>query len=296
VSQVLAWHRREALDAAAMSQWGTAVWHFNRLLEKQPNQHLYWVARAYAFIGLDQPEKAVADYTQGLALRPDDGWALAGRGLLRAGLGRWAEADRDLARAVDRGVPDVQVWYGHLLLRLRQAGHVGYRRAARRLAPELRHIDDHRLFNYVAWCFALAPDALTDYRPVLEMARQAVDEDSDKRGARNTLGAVLYRAGQYREALQQLNRALQEHGRGGTVNDWVFLAMVHHRLGQAGEARKWLGKAKEEIDRTEKQRPAKDRQSMSRQEMVAYLFSWAPMTELRLLYREAEALISKPKP
>jgi tetratricopeptide (TPR) repeat protein len=56
-------------------------------------------------------------------------------------------------------------------------------------------------------------------------------------------GAVLYRAGEYRAAVAELNRAVALWGNGGRNFDWLFLAMAHQRLGETKEARKWLDKA-----------------------------------------------------
>jgi tetratricopeptide (TPR) repeat protein len=58
-----------------------------------------------------------------------------------------------------------------------------------------------------------------------------------------TLGAALYRVGRYEEALEALRRAAAlnaaTHGE-PTPPDVAFLAMTHHRLGHAPEARAGL--------------------------------------------------------
>ncbi len=56
------------------------------------------------------------------------------------------------------------------------------------------------------------------------------------------LAAVLYRAGRYHSALARFNERLERLGSHGESSDWVFLAMIHHRLGHPAEARQWLGK------------------------------------------------------
>src|SRR5262249_6069539 len=61
-----------------------------------------------------------------------------------------------------------------------------------------------------------------------------------RRAYLNTQGAVLYRAGQHREAVKCLEEAIRAHGKGGDFHDWVFLAMAHGRLREHTEARRWL--------------------------------------------------------
>jgi hypothetical protein len=64
----------------------------------------------------------------------------------------------------------------------------------------------------------------------------------------NTLGVSLYRSGQYAESVSVLERSLAaRNGKSGAI-DLFFLAMAHHRLGHAAQARdcfdravRWLG-------------------------------------------------------
>ncbi|MHB9077773.1 MAG: tetratricopeptide repeat protein [Pirellulaceae bacterium] len=65
----------------------------------------------------------------------------------------------------------------------------------------------------------------------------------------NTLGAVLYRAGRFDEALVHLSEAdalaqnpSKAHGM-SPAHTWFFLAMTRQRLGHAEEAKQWLDKA-----------------------------------------------------
>ena len=87
-----------------------------------------------------------------------------------------------------------------------------------------------------------------------------------------TLGAALYRAGRFEEAIRRLDESIQARGDGGDPKGFAFLAMAHHRLGHRDEAKRWLDK------------------------LVAYRpkegadFSWDDV-EIRILRREAESMI-----
>jgi len=65
-----------------------------------------------------------------------------------------------------------------------------------------------------------------------------------------------------------LSKSIELRGGDGVPEDWVFLAMSHQRLGHPDEARQWLDKAKH----------------------------WISGLELKLLYMEAESLLSARSP
>jgi tetratricopeptide (TPR) repeat protein len=60
---------------------------------------------------------------------------------------------------------------------------------------------------------------------------------------RNTLGAVLYRLGEYDKARTVLERSLVRSRREGAAFDLFFLAMCHQRLGDATTARAYYDRA-----------------------------------------------------
>ena len=56
----------------------------------------------------------------------------------------------------------------------------------------------------------------------------------------NTLGAALYRAGRFEESIRRLEESIAGRNGESQPQDWVFLALAHHRLGHGAEARRWL--------------------------------------------------------
>jgi tetratricopeptide (TPR) repeat protein len=87
----------------------------------------------------------------------------------------------------------------------------------------------------------------------------------------NTLGAALYRAGRYDEAIRRLEEGIQAAGVERS-SDRAFLAMAHHHLGHHDEARRWLNRLREN------------------QPGMELRGSWYEL-EVRLLRSEAEAVI-----
>jgi hypothetical protein len=70
---------------------------------------------------------------------------------------------------------------------------------------------------------------------------------------------------------------------GRAVLNWLWLALAHQRLGDAEEARLWLGRAQEWLDPYSDGMPAR-----ADAELGLHLHNWL---EAHVLRREAEALI-----
>ena len=120
-----------------------------------------------------------------------------------------------------------------------------------------------------------------DYRRPVQLAESSVASRTESNRL-NTLGAILYRGGEFSAAVEQLERSVAIHGAGGTAYDAVFLAMAHHRLGHPAKAREWLRRtgmpASAGMHKPDESGPS----------------SWIPRLELELLRREANALLDPP--
>ena len=66
----------------------------------------YRDSRAWVYLRLDKPQKALADFDRAIALRPNDAWSIYGRGLAHLRLGQAALGQADLAEA-RQAEPDV---------------------------------------------------------------------------------------------------------------------------------------------------------------------------------------------
>jgi tetratricopeptide (TPR) repeat protein len=98
--------------------------------------------------------------------------------------------------------------------------------------------------NNLAWFLASSPDSSKSQNAVraVELARKVVTAAPQQGNFRNTLGAALYRAGAFREAIAVLEEAMELKG-GGDCCDWFFLCMAHRGLGNLDQAREWFQKA-----------------------------------------------------
>jgi tetratricopeptide (TPR) repeat protein len=128
--------------------------------------------------------------------------------------------------------------------------------------------------NQVAWACVLGPEGTADPEVPVRLAEAAVRDapEFSKANNMNTLGATLYRAGQYDLAIQRLEEGIRLRDGVSVPEDGAFLAMAHHRLGHRDEARRWL-------DRLRNRQPSADPAQF-----------WNEL-EIRLLRSEAEAVI-----
>jgi WD40 repeat protein len=186
--------------------------------------------------------------------------------------GVWNQGVADYFTAAAQDKPnDLAAWSRAALVSLAAGDRAGCRRLGTAIRDTFVHSRDANEVNNAAWACALGPDALADYEPLLQALEKAI---GPKPGADqlNTLGALLYRAGRYADAVKRLEEGIARRDKVGTVHDWLFLALAHHRLGHADEARRWLDKAVRALD--------KDTGD-----------SWEQRLELRLLRQEAEAAV-----
>ncbi len=106
--------------------------------------------------------------------------------------------------------------------------------------------------NSIAWCSALAPGAGVDRETAVRLAEVAVKALSAdgspaqaKAMALKTLGAALYRAGRFEDAIRRLDDGIRLRGGVSIPQEWAFLAMAHHRLGHREDACRWLDRIRD---------------------------------------------------
>jgi WD40 repeat protein/tetratricopeptide (TPR) repeat protein len=186
------------------------------------------------------PDRAVATLDEVVRLMPDEGWLREHLARVLLGSGDRAGWRRSTAAALDRLGGTTNPWTA----------------------------------NSVAWACALGPEATADPGVPVRLAEFGVRgiHARQKPNYLNTLGAALYRAGRYAEAIGRLEEGIRLRGGKSLPADWAFLAMAHHRLGYRDEARRWL-------DRLREHQPS----------MAPDQF-WDEL-EVRLLRSEAEAVI-----
>ncbi len=82
-----------------------------------------------------------------------------------------------------------------------------HRSDSARLLHQLSQTEKPDEANWAAWACVLAPDTIADWPTAIALANKAVQSDPKSAMYLNTLGAVLYRAGRFDEALARLSEA-----------------------------------------------------------------------------------------
>jgi Flp pilus assembly protein TadD len=240
------WDRVEARACAAAENWRGAIMHLDRLLAAEADADLH-AQRGQAYAEMGRWDRAAADYAQASQLRPEE---------------------MDLATR-------------HALLCLGARDQDGYRKACAALLKRFGSTRDPNTANSLAWICVFSPEeavSKADLSVPVGLARQAVASNRKSHPHLNTLGSILFRAGQFNEAIGTIQEAVRVQGQGGTAWDHLILAMAEHHLGRPKEARQWLEKAVRWMDPVTKGR------------------GWVERLELQILRREAEALINGPPP
>ena len=312
-------------ESEATGEWFAARWHLDRLLAVTPDDRALLIRRGLASANLRDWEKAAADYEKALGPQPDADLlkslarAQIERGdfaraidratqalransedrdlyMLRAeayaATQRWDEAAADLDKA-NALPPKAPAGYTRLgTVRLKQNRPADYAAIARKMVELFGQ--NERFAGTAAWACVLRPGSVPDPAKIVQLAALGVADNPRSFYRLNTLGAALYRAGDFpaaiekladsRAAYMQAASAAQLRGdadasfmplQDGRAADWLFLAMAHNRLGHGPEAREWLTKSRDAV-------AAKNIRDPRR--------TWHHL-ELELLLEEATALI-----
>jgi Flp pilus assembly protein TadD len=289
---LLNWYRHGVSLLLARGQWPAASRYLDWLAAAGVDDWQLHADRAEVLGKLGKPAEQDAALSRAVERDPD-GALLVARAEKYAGEGQWSQAAALFARAAARGHLDLgdECHYGLACLK---SGDVGaYRRVCTRLLQDLRAggpTADARLAasfgpldDLVRLC-VLRPDAVGDWQPLDQLAKhvlaavETTEAPADPRLQENfrqawlgARGAVLCRAGHFRDAIDLLRDSIGAAGKGGKFSAWVFLGLAHQGLGQTAEARRWIEKA------------------LAAQPETGAPFSWGAL-EVELLRPEAAAL------
>lgn len=265
-SDVLAWRRQMAEMGARHEQWRTAIWHLDKLLIAAPN----------------------------------DAEALTLRGTAHAELAQWPEAKEDFEAALrlDRG--GVQRWENVAQVCLAMEDFTAYRNSCAEALEQIGHeADPNTVLRLIELC-TLAPQAVADYGLVPPLIQDAIKDRPLNPLYLGLHGALLYRAGLYREALNAMEKARLLESRvafnpSGSYltpprkDGWedafstIFLALADQRAGTNEQAQAAWQDATQRIETWRTKKPSENGPD------------WAARTRLVLLQREVEAVFTDPK-
>jgi eukaryotic-like serine/threonine-protein kinase len=195
--------------------------------------------------------------------------------------GQWDQAAIAFGKFVEKEPDNLELRYAHIRSLVEAGDRSGVRLACEDLVKTFGARTNHMQHGGVAWSCVLTPDAVTDREIPVRLAEAAVsaypEKGRERSDALRILGAALYRASRFEEALHRLNESIQALDGEGVPKGFAFLAMTHHRLGHRDEAQQWLDKL------------------VASWPKEGFEFSWNDV-EIRILRREAESLILRGRP
>jgi WD40 repeat protein/serine/threonine protein kinase/tetratricopeptide (TPR) repeat protein len=192
----------------ARKQWDAAEAAFSEVVRARPYNASSWLARGQFYLNRGQQEKAGADFTAALQRNPEN-----------AGIHYLVAVSKLLA--------------GDL---------VGYRGECAAMMKHFETSDQSFAANRVAYACIYAPDAVVDMSSLIRIAEKSL---MGQAGSERIVGAVLYRAGRCNEALKHFGQSHKTFK--PRAWDWLFLAMIHGRLGHPDQARRMLSLANQWI-------------------------------------------------
>jgi hypothetical protein len=148
------------------------------------------------------------------------------------------------------------------------------------MVKRFKPIDDSTAAVRVAYACSLAPAAVTDLQALIQVSERSTRWVSSNE---RVVAAVLFRAGRLEEALKRFDMAHKVFQ--PRAWDWLFLAMIHGRLGHRDEARRMLAQADQWIANANLSKPGTDGGSQ-----IGWIDEYEKPT-IVLLRREAEFVI-----
>ena len=166
----------------------------------------------------------------------------------RARAGRWQDAARLYDQAIARGTIPYEVWTHAAIAHLEIDDEDGFRRVCETMRG--RHptaIPEVHLRMTLAGIGTLGTGGVGDDAKAVTWAERAVaalppTRTENKHAFLNTLGAVLYRSGRYREAIERIREGIAIGGGRRIPKDVIFLAMAFHNSGDKARARAMLAR------------------------------------------------------
>jgi serine/threonine protein kinase/tetratricopeptide (TPR) repeat protein len=158
-----------------------------------------------------------------------------------ASYGFWNDAARTYQDLMRSEPNEHRHWWRFAIVSLARDDHKSYRRTCEDMLKRFGDTSEKSVAAYVAWTCSFQSAALSDPKAALILV-----EKQDSRGflAQAAFGALLYRTGRFREAVQEFDGRIDNALTSPFVAiAWCFRAMAYQRIGDHEKAGQWLGKA-----------------------------------------------------
>jgi WD40 repeat protein/serine/threonine protein kinase/tetratricopeptide (TPR) repeat protein len=304
---------KRAREEVKKGQWAKAAADFTRAIQLKAGDPQLHSERARVYLQLGQWDNAGTDFARALdltafnlqfhnqlrkelvrwekafakiaALRPNDPGLWLDRARFSYERGLWDEAAASYVKVFALLSPNHAFdWESHARFRLLTGDTRGYRRVCRDMLKKFGTSVDAYNQAVTARVCTLADQAVADPKEPLALAARVVAQAPKNFWYLHVLGRAHYRAGQYAQAAKRLHESLKVNPKWSAVGlNWLMLALVHHRQGEARQARRWLDKAAKWMDKKTRESFTGNREALP--------ILWVDWAECQLLRREAEKAI-----
>jgi tetratricopeptide (TPR) repeat protein len=225
-----------------------AVADYTKAIELEANNAGIWLDRGTAYLRLDQVQKAVADYRKAIEINPNYAEAHGALAIALAQQRKTDEAVVAIRKALEID-PNTALNHFYLGFVLSQKGLCKEAITAYGEAVRLKPDDPSTLSN-LASLLATCPDEnLRDPARAVELAEKALTLAPGEGHIWTDLGQAKYRAGDWKGAIEALQKAIELNKRWRFSEKGFFLAMAHWQLGHKDQARQWHKEAVEWMDK-----------------------------------------------
>ena len=260
-----------------------AIAEFRARLRLRPDDALTHYSLGKVLRPKGDLDGAIAEFRTAVRLQPDFYWAHNNLAFALIAKGKVDEMVPVLRLAIEKKPGDPNLRHRLAVALLLTNDRAGYRRACAATVQQFGRSTARTLGEAGRSCL-ISPEALDDLSVPRRLAELAEDRQTRPHWWLYVQGLAHYRACQYEQAVECLTKSM-EVGRTwkAVALNWPVLAMAHHRLGHADEARRYLEKAHD--TRGDKARDIQPGEVMSSQA------DWFDRAEFQFLLREAEELI-----
>lgn len=193
----------QALDFLDAGELEKAIDHYDRAIEHDPHNALYWNDRGYSYLLTDQLDKAKADFDQAIALDPNMPDIYANRGEYFEIINDWDSAIKDYDILVSKSPNDAEAYYWRAMA-YKTVGSFTQSLADfdKAISIDIRTPNAHAFRGVVYSQLGENEKALADYDTALGLDPRNEDIFTDR-------GLTLLEMGHYEQALSDFDFALE---------------------------------------------------------------------------------------
>jgi len=281
-----------------LNQPNEAIAEFSEGLRRNEKDPILWRGRANAHSSLGHWAEAAADFSMAMKVNPGArGSLLPQRGSAYIQMHEWEKAAADYEQALQMNPDDALLWFENAYIKLNAKDTEGYLHICGRMFERFTHSRKADVIPLLAHTYALAPQSPRNTAQVQELAEKRITLTPAPSGAYiwslHVLGLAHYRAGQPDKAVAYLEKGLHDFPDWEkNVLNWLVLALAEFRLGKHELARQWLEKADLWVEQKNKQMLGEPGE---RPGFSPIDWAWRDWLGLQMLRQEAQELLQKTK-